>query len=94
MPFYLWTRESVGLLIQNKFKLKLSKWTVGRYLSKWGLSHQKPARRTIEQNPKAIERWFAVEYLIIQKIAKKERSTIFWGDEMGLRSDNNIRLLS
>ena len=90
MPFYLWTRESVGLLIQEKFSIKLSKWTVGRYLAKWGLSPQKPARRAIEQNPKAIERWFKVEYPIIQKIAKKEKATIFWGDEMGLRSDHNV----
>jgi transposase len=90
MPFFLWTRESVGILIQNKFNIKLSKWTVGRYLAKWGFSPQKPARRAIEQNPKAIERWFEIEYPIIQKIAKKERATIFWGDEMGLRSDHNV----
>ena len=34
MPFYLWTRESVGLLIKKKFNILLSKWTVGRYLAK------------------------------------------------------------
>ena len=90
MPFFLWTRESVGLLIQNKFNIKLSKWTVGRYLAKWGFSLQKPARRVIEQDPKAIERWFKIEYPIIQNIARKENATIFWGDEMGLRSDNNV----
>jgi transposase len=90
MPFFLWTRESVGLLIQNKFSIKLSKWTVGRYLAKWGFSPQKPARRAIEQNPKAIEHWFKIEYPLIQKIAKKEKATIFWGDEMGLRSDHNM----
>lgn len=90
MPFYLWTRESVGLLIKEKFNIKLSKWTVGRYLSKWGFSPQKPARRAIEQNPKAIEHWFKVEYPAIQKLAKKEKATINWGDEMGLRSDHNV----
>ena len=90
MPFFLWTRESVGLLIKTKFKIKLSKWTVGRYLANWGFSPQKPARRAVEQNPKAIERWFEVEYPAIQKLAKKEQATINWGDEMGLRSDNNV----
>ena len=90
MPFFLWTRESVGLLIQNKFKIKLSRWTVGRYLAKWRFSPQKPARRAIEQDPKAIERWFNIEYPIIQKHAKKEKATIYWGDEMGLRSDHNV----
>jgi transposase len=90
MPFFLWTRESVGDLIQRKFNIKLSKWTVGRYLAKWGFSPQKPARRAIEQNPKAIEKWFKIEYPAIQKLAKKHKATIHWGDEMGLRSDHNV----
>jgi transposase len=90
MSFFLWTRESIGTLIQDKFGIKLSKWTVGRYLANWGFTPQKPARRAIEQNPKAIERWFDVEYPAIQKLAKKEKATIHWGDEMGLRSDHNV----
>jgi transposase len=36
--FFLWTRDFVGLLILNKFCIKLSKWTVGRYLTNWGFS--------------------------------------------------------
>ena len=90
MPFFLWTRESVGLLILKKFNIKLSKWTVGRYLAQWGFSPQKPARRAIEQDPKAIEKWFKFEYPTIQKVARKEKATIHWGDEMGLRSDHNL----
>jgi len=89
MPFYLWTRESVGLLIFQKFGIKLSKWTVGRYLSDWGFSSQKPARRAIEQDPIAIKKWFDFEYPLIHKLAKKEKAIIHWGDEMGLRSDHN-----
>lgn len=89
MPFYLWTRESVGALIKKKFGISLSKWTVGRYLAKWGFSPQKPARRAIEQNPEAIKNWLNIEYPSIQKQAKKELATIHWGDEMGLRSDHS-----
>lgn len=90
MPFFLWTRESVGQLIEKKFNIKISKWTVGRYLAKWGFSPQKPARRAIEQNPKAIEHWFKFRYPMIQKQAKEEKAIIHWGDEMGLRSDHNV----
>lgn len=90
MPFFLWTRQSVGLLIQNKFNIKLSKWTVGRYLANWGFTPQKPARRAIEQNPHAIEKWLKIEYPSIQKLARKDKATIFWCDEMGLRSDHNV----
>ena len=88
LPFFLWTRDSVGLLILNKFGINLSKWTVGRYLTSWGFSSQKPARRAIEQNPEAIKKWLESEYPSIQKLAKKEMATIYWGDEMGLRSDH------
>src|ERR1700733_3864764 len=28
MPFFLWTRESVSMLILNKFNISISKWTV------------------------------------------------------------------
>lgn len=89
MPFFLWTRDSVGLLILQKFGIKLSRWTVGRYLANWGFSSQKSARRAIEQNPMAIKKWFEIEYPSLQKLAKKEMATIHWGDEMGLRSDHN-----
>ena len=90
IPFFLWTRESVGLLIKNKFGITLSKWTVGRYLANWEFTPQKPARRASEQNPEAIEKWFKIEYPMIQKLARKEKATIHWGDEMGLRSDHNV----
>jgi transposase len=89
LPFFLWTRDSVALLILQKFGKKLSKWTVGRYLEIWGLTPQKPARRAIEQDPVAIKKWIEIEYPSIQKLAKKENATIHWGDEMGLRSDHN-----
>lgn len=90
MPFFLWTREAVAYLIHMKFSITLSKWTVGRYLKKWGFSPQKPARRAIEQDPKAIENWLKFKYPSIQKQAKMENAIISWCDEMGLRSDHNV----
>src|SRR5262245_19860339 len=69
LPFFLWTRDSVAALILKKFGIKLSKWTVGRYLANWGFSSQKPARRAIEQNPEAIKKWFEIEYPSIHKLA-------------------------
>lgn len=89
LPFFLWTREAIVQFIYKKFSLSLSKWTVGRYLKIWGLTPQKPIRRAIEQNKKDIEIWLSTEYPKIKKLAKHERGTIFWGDEMGLRSDDN-----
>jgi transposase len=87
-PFYLWTREAVMHLIFIRFNFKLSKWTVGRYLKKWGFTPQKPVRKAYEQNPAEVKKWLEEEYPRINKLAKSEDALIYWGDEMGLRSDH------
>lgn len=87
LPFYLWTREAVSELIERKFGVLLSVWTVGRYLKRWGFTPQKPLRRAFERDPKAVRRWLEEEYPAIRKQAKTEGAEIYWGDEMGLRSD-------
>jgi transposase len=88
LPFVLWTREAVGALIERRFGLRLSVWTVGRLLTRWGLTPQKPVRRAWEQNPKEVERWLKLDYPQVRREAKAERAEIHWGDEMGLRSDH------
>lgn len=35
LPFYLWTRESVAQLIERGYGIKVSAWTIGRYLKAW-----------------------------------------------------------
>ncbi len=89
-PFYLWTRESIALLIEKRFGIKLSIWTVGRYLARWGFSPQKPLRRAYEQKPEQVKRWHKIEYPRIRDQAKLEKAEIYWGDEMGLRSDHAV----
>lgn len=88
MPFYLWIREAVGLLIKRRFGVNLSVWTVGRFLNEWGFTPQKPIRRAFEQDPQAVRKWLKEEYPEIRRRAKAERAEIYWGDEMGLRSDH------
>lgn len=88
MPFVLWTREAVRDLIRRRYGLRFSVWTVGRSLRRWGFSPQKPLRRAYEQNPEAVRRWLQKEYPAIRALARRERATIFWGDETGMRSDH------
>ena len=88
LPFYLWTREAVAQLIAKKFDIELSVWTVGRYLAQWGFTPQKPVRRAFEQNAEEVQQWLTNEYPRIHDQAKHEKAEIFWGDEMGLRSDH------
>ena len=88
LPFYLWTRAAVASLIKREYGIEVSLTTVGRYLVAWGMSPQKPVRRAYERNDAAIERWLSEEYPALTGEAKQERAVIYWGDEMGLRSDH------
>jgi transposase len=88
LPGFLWTREGVGDLIFRRFGLRLSRWTVGRYLKGWGLTPQKPAKRALEQNPAQVRYWLQTKYPAIVRQAALEKAAIFWGDAMGLRSDH------
>ena len=88
LPFYLWTREAVSELIERRFGIQLSVWTVGRYLFRWGFTPQKPIRRAFEQDPEQVRHWLEVEYPLVRYRARREKAEIYWGDEMGLRSDH------
>jgi transposase len=87
LGFFLWTRAAVVALIGREYDVVVSLTTVGRYLKAWGFSVQKPVRRAYERNDDAIARWLKTEYPAIVRDAKREGATIYWGDEMGLRSD-------
>src|SRR5579859_7017347 len=88
LPFALWTRAAVCHLLAERFGLRVSVWTAGRYLRHWGLTPQKPVRRAYERNPVAVERWLKEEYPVIRAKAKQEKAEIHWGDEVGVRSDH------
>jgi len=88
LPFYLWTREAVAELIERNFEIRLSRWTVGRYLAQWGFTPQKPMRKAFEQDPEQVRRWLEEKYPEIRKLAKLKKAEIYWGDEMGVRSDH------
>lgn len=88
LSFYLWTREAVAELIERKFAIRLSRWTVGRYLGQWGFTPQKPMRKAFEQDPEQVRRWLEEKYPEIRRLARQKRAEIYWGDEMGVRSDH------
>ena len=88
LPFALWTREAVGMLIEYKFGIKLSIRSIGNYLSRWGFTPQKPLRRAYERQDKAAKAWLEETYPQIAKRAKEERCDMHWGDEAGFRSDH------
>lgn len=86
--FALWTRELVAQLIQKKFGIKLSKWSVGRLLSQLGLSPQKPLKKAYQKSPELVEKWLKKQYPQIKAQAKKHGATIYFADEASVRSDH------
>jgi len=88
LPFVLWTSDAVRQLIRRKFGVALSARSVRRYLARWGFTPQKPKRAAYERNPEAVGRWLDEEYPAIGARAKREGARVYWGDEMGVRSDH------
>ena len=88
LPFVLWTAGAVRQLIRRRFQIRYSVRTVQRYLKAWGFTPQKPRRRAWEQDDAAVQRWLREEYPAIRKEAKRQKARIYWGDEMGVRSDH------
>lgn len=88
LPYYLWTRQAVADLVFKLFGIRLSKWQIGRYLKRWGFTPQKPAKKAYEKDQNAVTNWIEKEYHTICKKADEENAVIYWGDEMGVRSDN------
>lgn len=87
LPFALWTRDAVRLVIKKKFGLDLPLRTITDYLRRWGFTPQRPTKRAYEQNPKAVAQWHETTYPQIQARAKQEKSEIHWGDETGIQND-------
>ncbi len=88
LPFYLWTRHAVGMLIERQTGVKVSLATVGNYLAAWGLTPQKPVRRAYERDDAQIAQWLQTDYPQIAAQAKKDKAAIYWADQSGLRSDD------
>ncbi|HSV95872.1 MAG TPA: IS630 family transposase [Spirochaetota bacterium] len=87
LPFYLWTAEAVRDLIHRKYNVYYGIRQIQRYLKQWGFTPQKPKRVAYEQNSEEVKKWLTEIYPSIAKAAKREKARIYWGDEMGLRSD-------
>jgi transposase len=88
LPFGLWTRAAVAQLIEKLYGVTLSRWQVGRYLKSWGYTPQKPISKAFEQKPEKVKKWLKEEYPAIKTKAQKEKGTIYFGDETGMRSDH------
>ena len=84
MDFHLWSRAAVMQLIEQEFEIKLPVRSVGKYLTRWGFTPQKPIKRAYEQSPAAVQAWLQGEYPAIEQRARAEGAEIHWADETAL----------
>lgn len=84
MDFALWSRPAVCELIQRECGVSLHVRSVGKYLTRWGFTPQKPIKRAYEQSPTAVKAWLETDYPAIAERAKTEGAEIHWGDETAL----------
>ena len=84
MDFSLRSRAAVAQLIEQEFGIKLQVRSIGKYLTRWGFTPQKPIKRAYEQSPAAVRAWIEGEYPGIEQRARAEGGEIHWGDETAL----------
>jgi transposase len=89
LPFALWTRDAVRLLIRQWFGIAMPIRTVGEYLKRWGFTPQKPVKRAYEQSSQVVKKWLDTDYPAIAARAKQEKAEIHWGDETGIQTGAN-----
>lgn len=90
IPLPRWTRRAVRELIRQRYDQDLTLQGVGKYLARWNLTPQKPARHSPEQDPEEV-REFAEETLPdTMKKAENEGGTLHFADETGARIDDQI----
>jgi transposase len=85
--FALWTIRLVQGLIDDEYRIKLSRSSVHRLMRQLGLCCQRPLHRAYEQDPVRGERWRNEEFPLIRKLAKEAGAEIWFGDESGVHSD-------
>jgi hypothetical protein len=83
----LCTWAMIQELIYREFGVSLSESALGRLLRRLGFTPQRPRFRAYQQDPEAVRLWLEEGYPEIQRLARQEGATIYFGDESGIRSD-------
>jgi hypothetical protein len=91
LPYALWSRAAVAVLVKQRRGVSLVVRSMGRYLERWGVTPQKPLRWTYEQNPQGPTMGVkAVSGHCRQGTSSQGQGLLAWHalDESGVRSDD------
>jgi transposase len=87
LPHYLWSRDAIGELINKRYGIKLSRWTISRYLAFWGILAKRPVVHRFEEISTQTKLWIQAEYLKIRKQARREKAKVYWVDDQIISFD-------
>jgi transposase len=85
-----WTRQAVAELIASHFGIELTLQGVGKYLRRWGLTPQKPARQAREQDPEEVREFVEQTLPEVQDQAEAEGAQLHFIDEVGVKAQDQI----
>jgi transposase len=72
LSFILWTRAAVCQLVEEKYGITITLWNMSEYLKRWGMTCQRPARKTYFQNNVKLNAFMHETYPAIVNKAKTE----------------------
>ena len=87
--FALWTCDMIAKVVEDKFSISLSRWSVSRLLKQLGLTPQRPNFRAWEQDPDQSRRWASRQFPALRAYAKRIGARIYFADEAAVRSDHH-----
>jgi len=77
----LWSIKRVQAILQDTYKIRLSKDTVWRRLREAGLTYQKPERQYYELDERARQAWARTEIPRIRRAVLENRAILYFQDE-------------
>jgi transposase len=90
IPMPRWTRRAVRELIRRLYGEDLTLQGVGKYLARWNMTPQKPARHAREQDPDEVREFEEKTLPDTADKAKKEGGSLHFSDETGARISDQL----
>lgn len=80
----LWDCKRVKQVVQKRCNKKIHQTSIMRWLKRFNFTYQKPARRSLEQDKKAVKRWLSEEWPKIKAHRRRWQAMLYFQDEAGV----------
>ncbi len=80
----LWTVSRLQVVIEDQYRVSVSKDTIWRRLREAGLTYQKPERQYYELDEQARQDWLRNDVPIIRRTVEKYRAILYFQDEANI----------